>query len=215
MCWPTWPPCADRCGASRCIITSTHLTAFFSPNITMPSGPPRPANTAFLGRRALLVSLAAGANAAHAQTQPQQAQAQAQAQDISARIAGRNEEQAAVTVRRLLGDAKPQTGRIQITLPDIAESGNSVPVTVRVESPMTAADHVRVIHIVAERNPRPWVASFRLGPRAGRAQVDTQIRLSDTQSVAVYAQMSDASWWMQRKDVIVTIGACESMDIRY
>ncbi|HSV46341.1 MAG TPA: thiosulfate oxidation carrier protein SoxY, partial [Ramlibacter sp.] len=108
-----------------------------------------------------------------------------------------------------------QVGRIHIGLPDIAESGNSVPLTVRVESPMTATDHVRVIHLVAERNPRPWVASFTLGTRAGRAQVETQIRLSDTQAVAAYAQMSDGSWWTQRVNVTVTIGACESLAVRY
>ncbi len=140
--------------------------------------------------------------------------ARAQPQD-SAKIPARNEEGVQVTVRRLLGDAKPQSGRIQIVLPQVAESGNSVPLTVRVDSPMTAADHVRQIHVVAERNPRPWVASFTLGPRSGKAEVNTNIRLSDSQAVAVYARMSDGSWWMQRADVIVTIGACESLGVRY
>lgn len=140
----------------------------------------------------------------------------ARAQDTTTvRNLSRNEEEAAVTVRRLTGDAKPQTGRIQVVLPQVAESGNSVPLTVRVESPMTPADHVRTIHIVGERNPRPWVASFRLGPRAGKAEVETNIRLSDSGNVAVYVQMSDGSWWVQRTSVIVTIGACENLAVRY
>lgn len=125
------------------------------------------------------------------------------------------EEDLKVTLRRLIGDARPQTGRIHIGLPEVADSGNSVPLTLRVESPMTAADHVRLIHLVAERNPRPWVASFTLGPRAGKAELETFMRLSDTQAVVAFAQMSDGSWWTQRVNVIVTIGACESLAVRY
>ncbi len=124
-------------------------------------------------------------------------------------------EEVATTVRRLLGEARAQSGRIQIGLPDVADSGNSVPLSLRVDSPMTAADHVRLIHVVAERNPRPWVASYTLGPRAGRAEIETFIRLGDTQKLIVFAQMSDGSWWTQRADVIVTIGACESLAVRY
>lgn len=139
----------------------------------------------------------------------------AQAQNGNPNILSLGEEEVSVTVRRLIGEATVQTGRIHLGLPDIAENGNSVPLTVRVDSAMTAADHVRVIHVLAERNPRPWVASFRLGPRAGKAQVETQIRLSDTQSVAAYAQMSDGSWWVQRARVTVIIGACESLAVRY
>ena len=127
----------------------------------------------------------------------------------------RIEEDFHLTIRRLIGDAKPQVGRVTVNLPDVAESGNSVPVTVRVDSPMTAADHVRLIHVVAERNPRPWAGSFYLGPRAGRAELETFLRLSDTQNVTAFAQMSDGSWWMKRTNVIVTIGACESMAVRY
>lgn len=163
--------------------------------------PQRPETPPSFRRRGLLVAIAAADLA--------------QAQDSGAKSASRNEEDVLVTVRRLIGEAKAQAGRIHIDLPDVAESGNSVPLTMRVESPMTATDHVRVIHLVAERNPRPWVASFRLGPHAGKAQVETQIRLSDTQAVAAYAQMSDGSWWMQRVNVTVIIGACESLAVRY
>lgn len=116
---------------------------------------------------------------------------------------------------RLLADATPRVGRIEIDLPQVAESGNSVPLKVQVDSPMTAADHVQLIHIVAERNPRPWVASFTLGPRAGRAALETYIRLSDTQAVAVFAKMADGAWWTQRREVTVTIGACDALGARY
>lgn len=154
-----------------------------------------------LTRRGLLLAVLA-ADLARAQGQPEA-------------TGPRNEEDFRTTVRRLIGDARPQAGRIRIGLPQIADSGNSVPLSVGVESPMTATDHVRLIHVVAERNPRPWVGSFQLGPRAGKAEIETYIRLSDTQAVAVYAQMSDGSWWSARADVVVTIGACESLGVRY
>jgi sulfur-oxidizing protein SoxY len=156
-----------------------------------------------LNRRRWLLLAATATTASHAQ------------EPVARADAYRREEDVKLTVGRLIGDTQPQTGRIHIGLPQIADSGNSVPLTVRVDSPMTATDHVRVIHVVAERNPRPWVASFMLGPKSGRAEVQTYIRLSDTQAVAVYARMSDGAWWMQRAEVVVTIGACESLSVRY
>ena len=118
-------------------------------------------------------------------------------------------------MRKLIGDVTPQQGRIHIGLPDIAESGNSVPLAVRIDSPMTVADHVRVVHVVAERNPRPWVATFAFGPRAGKAQFNTLMRLRDTQDVMAFAQMSDGSWWTERVHVRVIIGACDALTARY
>jgi sulfur-oxidizing protein SoxY len=127
----------------------------------------------------------------------------------------RREEGAELTLRRMLNGADSKPGRVHIGLPDISESGNSVPLTVRIDSPMTDTDHVRVIHIVAERNPRPWVASFFLGPRAGKADVEANIRLRDSQAVTALAQLSDGSWWSHRVQVTVIIGACESLAAQY
>lgn len=152
-------------------------------------------------RRAVLVALAASPLV--------------RAQPAAPAEPGRLEEPWHRTVERLLGTATAQDGRIELVLPEIAESGNSVPLKLRVDSPMTPEDHVRQLHVVAEGNPRPWIASFELGPAAGRAEVETYIRLSDTQSVAAYAQMSDGSWWVGRTRVTVTIGACESLSARY
>jgi sulfur-oxidizing protein SoxY len=127
----------------------------------------------------------------------------------------RREEAADATLRRLLGSAEPKEGRVHLALPEIAESGNSVPLTVRVDSPMTESEHVKVVHVVAERNPRPWVASFFLGPRCGRAEVAAYIRLRDSQAVTVLAQMNDDSWWVRRVQVTVIVGACESLAAQY
>lgn len=111
-------------------------------------------------------------------------------------------------IRRITGGAKVNPGRITFEIPPLVENGNTVPCTVTVDSPMTAADHVRSIHILNPRNPQPYAIDMHLGPRAGRAVVSTRIRLSDTQTVLVIAALSDGSFWSQTADVIVTTGAC-------
>jgi sulfur-oxidizing protein SoxY len=97
---------------------------------------------------------------------------------------------------------------VTLELPQLVENGNTVSMTVRVDSPMTQADHVKTIHVFTEKNPQPWVASFHLGPRAGRAVVSTRIRLADSQTVTAIAEMSDGSFWSQDVNVIVTLAAC-------
>jgi sulfur-oxidizing protein SoxY len=106
------------------------------------------------------------------------------------------------------GAAVPRPGRIRIDLPQLAENGNSVPLDIKVDSPMTEADHVRSVHVFAERNPRPAVASFYFGASAGRAQLSTRIRLAGTQRVIALAVMADGSCWTDEKEVVVTSAAC-------
>ncbi len=102
----------------------------------------------------------------------------------------------------------PQVGRVTLTLPTLAESGNSVRLQVRVESPMTPEAHVKQIHIFSEKNPRPVIARFSLGPRAGRAEIHTRIRLAGTQQVVAVAVMNDGTAWMASAEVVVTAAAC-------
>jgi sulfur-oxidizing protein SoxY len=101
-----------------------------------------------------------------------------------------------------------QEGRITLRLPAIAENGNTVPLSIMVESPMTAADHVKTIHVFATGNPTPEVAVFHLTPAMGRANADTRIRLGQTQDVVALAEMADGNLFMARAEVKVTIGGC-------
>ena len=111
-------------------------------------------------------------------------------------------------IAQITGGKEPQRGGIEVELPQIAENGNSVPMRVRVASPMTEQSHVDAIHILAERNPRPRVASFYLEPASGRAEVTTRVRLAGTQPVTVIAALSDGTFRMTRTDVLVTSAAC-------
>ena len=73
---------------------------------------------------------------------------------------------------------------------------------------MTKENHVKAIHVFNEKNPQPNVITVRLGPRAGKAQVSTRIRLADTQKVIAIAEMSDGTFWSDTQEVIVTLAAC-------
>ena len=111
-------------------------------------------------------------------------------------------------LRKVVGDAQVRRGRVKLQLPPLIDNGNSVPLSVAVESPMTAADHVKAIHVFTQRNPLPEVVSVHLGPRAGRAGVSTRVRLADTQTVVAIAELSDGTFWSDSAEVVVTLSAC-------
>lgn len=111
-------------------------------------------------------------------------------------------------LEKVTGGVKPERSGVEVELPSIAENGNSVPMRIRVASPMTPADHVTAIHIFAERNPRPQVAVFHLGPFAGKAEIDTRVRLAGTQRVTVLASLNGKRFLVREIDVLVTSAAC-------
>ncbi len=132
---------------------------------------------------------------------------------VSPRLAWPANDAWRAALMQLTGGRTPQTGRVRLELSALVENGNAVPVTVSVDSPMTAADHVRRLALLTERNPQPGVAQFSLGPLSGRAQVSTRMRLATSQTVWALAELSDGSWWQQGADVIVTLAACVEGDV--
>ena len=114
----------------------------------------------------------------------------------------------AAAIREVTGQAEAKPGKIKLNIPPLVENGNSVAVTISVDSPMTATDHVKSMHIFTEKNPQSNVISVKLGPRAGKAEVSTRIRLADTQSVIAICELSDGTFWSDKVDVILTISAC-------
>ncbi len=111
-------------------------------------------------------------------------------------------------IKEILGDRSAQEGRISLELPQIAENGNTVPLKVEVDSPMTEADYCKSVHLFADKNPRPEVASFHFTPACGKAIAATRMRLAKTQNVVALAEMSDGSVYMAKAEVKVTIGGC-------
>jgi sulfur-oxidizing protein SoxY len=111
-------------------------------------------------------------------------------------------------IKKFTGGKAPTQGKIKLDLPEIAENGNTVPMTVTVESPMTAQSHVTDVLVLASENPRSGVATFHFTPASGVAEANTRIRLASTQDVIAVAKMSDGSFFMASKQVKVTIGGC-------
>ena len=114
----------------------------------------------------------------------------------------------AAAIQSVTGAAVVRTGKVKLDVPPLVENGNTVPMTVSVTSPMTPDDYVKSIHVFNEKNPQPNIGNFYLGPRAGRAQVSTRIRLADSQKIVAIARLSDGSFWSASVDVVVTLAAC-------
>jgi len=106
------------------------------------------------------------------------------------------------------GGKTPEAGKITLNAPEIAENGNTVPITVTVDSEMTDAAYVDSVMVLAENNPNPSVATFRFTPLSGEATATTRMRLAGTQNVIAVAKMNDGSVFMDKKLVKVTIGGC-------
>ncbi|MBU8873873.1 SoxY-related AACIE arm protein [Reyranella sp. MMS21-HV4-11] len=122
--------------------------------------------------------------------------------------ASATQEAMADAIRKVVGTTTPTEGRVKLDVPPLVENGNTVPLTITVESPMTAADYVKAIHVFNEKNPQPNVLSARLGPHSGKAIVGTRIKLGDSQRIVAIAETSDGKFWIGGADVIVTLAAC-------
>jgi len=110
--------------------------------------------------------------------------------------------------RPFTGEATPSKARVTVSTPRLADNGFTVPVSVRIDSPMTAADHVQRVVLLSNRNPRPVIAEFDLGPWSGKAELATRVRLNGSQVVMALAQTSDGRWWQGTAEVEVTESAC-------
>ncbi len=127
---------------------------------------------------------------------------------ITVRYAAATPETMAAAIRTVVGNATVQPGKVKLDIPPLVENGNTVPMTVSVASPMTPQEFVKSIHVFNEKNPQPNIGNFFLGPRAGRAQISTRVRLADSQKIIAIARLSDGSFWSATADVVVTLAAC-------
>ncbi len=111
-------------------------------------------------------------------------------------------------IKNFTGGKAATEGRVRLDLPEIAENGNTVPMTVSVESPMTEQSYVSDVLVIADGNPRGGVATFHFSPASGVAEANARIRLAETQNVIAVAKMNDGSFFKASKQVKVTIGGC-------
>ncbi len=111
-------------------------------------------------------------------------------------------------LKKIIGEATPINDKIKLEMPEIAENGNTVPFSVSVDSPMTADDYVKSVHVISTGNPQPAVATFHFTPESGKAAVASRMRLAKTQDIISVAELSDGKFAMTKKTVKVTIGGC-------
>ena len=111
-------------------------------------------------------------------------------------------------VRSFTGGKDVLPGKVTLVLPRIADNGHSVPMTVKVDSPMTPAEHVRAVHLISEKNPVRDMASFYFGPHLARAEFTSRLRLNGSQRVVAIAELSDGSFWSDMVQVEVREAAC-------
>ena len=111
-------------------------------------------------------------------------------------------------IKAFTGGKQATEGKVKLDLPEIAENGNTVPMTVSVESPMTDASHVTDVLVVGDGNPNGGMVTFQFSPLSGVAEANTRIRLAATQNIIAVAKMNDGSFVTASKQVKVTIGGC-------
>jgi sulfur-oxidizing protein SoxY len=114
----------------------------------------------------------------------------------------------ATAIKEVTKGAEVREGKVKLDLPPLVENGNTVPLSVTVDSPATEAGRVRAIHVFNEKNPQPHVFTARFGPANGKPFLATRIKLADAQKVVAIAELGDGSYWSASADVIVTIAAC-------
>ena len=127
---------------------------------------------------------------------------------LAPRLARADEAAVAAELKKLYADKPMTEGRIKLDVPQIAENGLVVPLNVDVESPMTAADHVKAVHVFADGNPLPQILTYRFTPESGKASASIRMRLAQTQTIVCVAEMSDGKLYSAKAGVKVTIGGC-------
>lgn len=124
------------------------------------------------------------------------------------RMAYADEKSVQAEMKKLFGDKTSESGRVKLDVPQIAENGLVVPINIEVESPMTADDYVKAVHVFADGNPQPVVISYHFTPECGKASAATRMRLAQTQNVICVAEMSNGKLFSTKSEIKVTIGGC-------
>lgn len=127
---------------------------------------------------------------------------------IGPRLALADAKSVADEIKKLYGDKAATEGKIKLDVPQIAENGLVVPISVEIESPMSATDYVKAVHVFADGNPLPQVVSYRFTPECGKASASTRMRLAQTQNIICIAEMSNGTLHSAKAEVKVTIGGC-------
>ncbi len=103
----------------------------------------------------------------------------------------------------------PVSAKVKLTAPTIAENGGAVPVTIEVDSPMTADDYIAAVYLFVDHNPTPLASQFNFTPASGQAYIQERIKMAKTDNVRVIAKTNKGVLMASApREVKVTIGGC-------
>lgn len=120
-------------------------------------------------------------------------------------------EDATKAIQEITGGKPIIDGKVKLVIPPLVENGNLVVLKLSVDSPMTAENYVKSVHVIAEGNPLPNIFTVHFTPRSGTANITTRVRLADSQTVWAIAQMSDGSFYQGSAETLVTLSACTEL----
>jgi sulfur-oxidizing protein SoxY len=110
-------------------------------------------------------------------------------------------------IKKFTGGRTPVEGRVRLELPELAENGNTVPLSVAVDGTGDESAHVEEILVLAPANPNARVIRFRFSSMSV-PEASTRIRLAATQDVIAVARLSDGTFLSASRQIKVTIGGC-------
>jgi sulfur-oxidizing protein SoxY len=108
-------------------------------------------------------------------------------------------------IKAFTGGRTPVEGAVRLELPELAENGNTVPLSVAVDPPRGA--RVQEILVLAPANPNARVIRFRFSSTSV-PEASTRIRLAETQDVIAVAKLDDGTFLSASRQIKVTIGGC-------
>ena len=117
-------------------------------------------------------------------------------------------EEAKRTINNIIEGRKLDDNLLTISVPDIAEDGNVVPVSFIINCSMKNKDYPEKVHVLAMENPFPEIAVFNFTPNCGEAEVSFRCRMRASADLVIIAEMRDGRIGMKKQYVEVMLGAC-------
>jgi sulfur-oxidizing protein SoxY len=108
----------------------------------------------------------------------------------------------------LFGDRPLRRGHVELTLPENAPDGRTVPVFLESDLPMEPGNYVKALHLLVDKNPDIHLAAFYFTPASGKASIDTRIKMRATSWVRAIAETSRGELWYASFKVFPASNGC-------
>ena len=99
----------------------------------------------------------------------------------------------------------PKDG-VELVFPRLADTGNAVPLQVKVSAP--SGLYIRSLKIILPENPNPLALQLKISGQPTEYQLGTRLRLAASQAVWVIVQFNDDSERANSAPTVITSTAC-------